>query len=108
MRGESQCHSSRNNRRQSPYVCYSTDPLLGLQEIISGMSACPSQLGGTTTGMGKATEIGVISLVASDCISLGRLVAGRVEMIQWAYADALILVIPSCITTMIFPLEAIL
>ena len=50
--------------------------LLGLQEIISGMSACPSQSGDTTTGIGKATEIGVISLVASDCISLGKAGSG--------------------------------
>jgi hypothetical protein len=42
---------------------------MGLQEIISGMPACPTHLGGTTTGIGRATELGVISLVANDCIT---------------------------------------
>lgn len=42
---------------------------LGLQEIISGMPACPSQLGGTNTGIGRASDLGVVTLAADDCIT---------------------------------------
>lgn len=42
---------------------------LGTQEQVGYTPSCPSQFGGTLTGSGKGTHLGVISLSASDCIT---------------------------------------
>lgn len=42
---------------------------LGTQEQVGYTPTCPSQFGGTTTGSGKGTHLGVISLAATDCIT---------------------------------------
>ncbi len=41
---------------------------LGTQEQVGYTPTCPSQFGGTLSGSGKGTHLGVISLSASDCI----------------------------------------
>lgn len=41
------------------------------QESLRPDPSCPSFLGGTTTGKGIATQLGVISLVATDCVTPG-------------------------------------
>ena len=42
---------------------------LGTQEQVGYAPSCPSQFGGTITGSGKGTHLGVISLLAKDCIT---------------------------------------
>ncbi len=42
---------------------------LGTQEQVGYTPTCLSQFGGTTSGSGKGTHLGVISLAASDCIT---------------------------------------
>ncbi|MDP1638390.1 MAG: hypothetical protein Q8K74_06210 [Candidatus Nitrotoga sp.] len=41
---------------------------LGTQEQVGYTPSCPSQFGGITSGSGKGTHLGVISLAAKDCI----------------------------------------
>lgn len=41
---------------------------LGTQEQVGYTPTCPSQFGGTVSGSGKGTHLGVISLSGSDCI----------------------------------------
>ena len=42
---------------------------LGTQEQVGYTPSCPSQFGGTLSGSGKGTHLGVISLSARDCIT---------------------------------------
>lgn len=42
---------------------------LGTLEIVGYTPSCPSLFGGITSGSGKGTHLGVISLTASDCIT---------------------------------------
>ncbi|MBA4143755.1 MAG: hypothetical protein H0X43_12330 [Nitrosospira sp.] len=39
------------------------------QEKVDFMPNCPSKFGGTTTGTGKSTHLGKVTLTASDCVT---------------------------------------
>lgn len=41
------------------------------QEILRGNLACPSSLGGDTTGTGTASHLGAVTFVAADCVTPG-------------------------------------